>query len=78
VQPHAAEAFAAREKFDELISLLRKADRLYSDLAEQPGGAYLLRPGISVNGRDGKPVGHGGGQGGQPGGGQAVERNPIT
>lgn len=52
IQPHAREAFEAREMFEELLSLLRKADRLYSQIAEHPGGAYLIRPGISVNARD--------------------------
>lgn len=52
IQPHAAEAFKAQADFDELLSLLRKADRLYSKVAESPGGAYLLRPGISINARD--------------------------
>lgn len=52
IQEHAAEAFKAQPLFDDLLSLLRKADRLYSQLAEHPGGAYLLRAGISVNARD--------------------------
>lgn len=52
IQKHAAPAFEAVEKFDELLTLLRRADRLYSDLAETPGGAYLLRPGVSINARD--------------------------
>lgn len=52
IQPHAANAFEAQPLFDELISLLRKADKLYSQLAEHEGGAYLLRPGISINARD--------------------------
>lgn len=52
IQPHAAEAFEAVPLFDELLTLLRKADRLYSKIAGLPGGAYLLRPGISVNSRE--------------------------
>ena len=52
IQKHAAEAFEAVPKFEELLSLLRKADRLYSEIADMPGGAYLQRPGVSVNARE--------------------------
>jgi hypothetical protein len=52
IQEHARAAFGAQPLFDELLSLLRKADRLYSQLADHEGGAYLRRPGVSVNARD--------------------------
>jgi ParB-like chromosome segregation protein Spo0J len=52
VQDHARDAFEAVPLFDELLKVLRQADKLYSELAEHPGGAYLLRPGISINARD--------------------------
>ena len=52
IQPHAAQAFESCAQFDELIDLLNRADKLYSQLAEQPGGMYLRRPGISINSRD--------------------------
>ncbi len=52
IQEHAKEAFADVPKFDELIKVLRHAKKLYSELASSAGGAYLLRPGISVNARD--------------------------
>lgn len=52
IQDHAQVAFDAQGKFDELLSLLRKADRLYSEIADHEGGAYLRRPGISINARD--------------------------
>lgn len=48
VQPHAAEAFAARPKFDELLAALRQARRLFSELAESPGGAFLTLPAVSA------------------------------
>jgi ParB-like chromosome segregation protein Spo0J len=53
VQPYAEEAFGAREKFDELIKLLKNAKKLYGELADLEGGAYLRRPGVSVNARGG-------------------------
>ena len=52
IQDHAMAAFEARPLFDELLKVLRRADQLYSKLAEHEGGAYLRRPGISVNARD--------------------------
>lgn len=52
IQDHAAKAFEAAPLFDELLSLLRKADKLYSDLADMDGGEYLRRAGVSVNARD--------------------------
>ncbi len=52
VQDHAAEAFLAQPMFDEILKLLRQARTLYGKLAEHPGGAYLLRPGVSVNAKD--------------------------
>jgi len=52
IQEHALTAFEAVPKFAELLSLLRKADKLYSEIADMPGGAYLQRPGISINARD--------------------------
>ena len=39
IQPHGKEAFDAVEKFDELLTILRKAKRLYAELADHPGGA---------------------------------------
>lgn len=52
VQDHAAEAFLAQPMFDEILKLLRQARTLYGKLAEHPGGAYLLRPGVSINAKD--------------------------
>jgi hypothetical protein len=52
VQEHAHAAFEAQPLFDDLIDLLRKADRLWSKIADLPGGHYLTRPGISMNARD--------------------------
>jgi hypothetical protein len=52
IQPHAAKAFEACAKFDELISHLKQADKLFSEIAELPGGAYLRRPGVAINSRD--------------------------
>ncbi len=52
IQDHARDAFEAQPLFDELLSLLRQADKLYSKIAETPGGAYLIRPGISINSRE--------------------------
>jgi hypothetical protein len=52
IQDHARTAFEAVPLFDELLKVLRQADKLYSQLAEHPGGAYLLWPGISINARD--------------------------
>lgn len=54
IQPHAREAFdpARLAQFDEMLSHLKKADKLWSVLAETPSGAYMLRPGLSVNTRE--------------------------
>lgn len=52
IQPHAAEAFANLPEFDELIRLLRRADKLYSQLAELPGGKRLTKWGVSENTRN--------------------------
>ncbi len=52
IQPHAAAAFEAAAEFDDMLREARKLSRRYAKLAEHPGGAYLLRPGISINGRD--------------------------
>lgn len=52
IQPHAAEAFEAAPLFDEVLKLLRKADRLYSQIAARPGGEYLRRPGVSIHRND--------------------------
>jgi len=52
VQDHAAEAFLAVPMFDELLKILRQARTLYAKLAEHPGGAYLRRPGVSINAKD--------------------------
>ena len=53
ITKQASSAFAAQEKFDELLTTLRKAKSLYKELAEQPGGAFLTRPGVSQNTRTG-------------------------
>lgn len=47
IQPHAEEAFACLPQFDELLSLLRKAKKLYSALALQEGGKYLQAPEVA-------------------------------
>lgn len=52
IQEHAAEAFKACAKFDELRKLLKDAAKLYGELADMPGGAYLRRPGVSINSRE--------------------------
>lgn len=52
IQPHAAAAFEAAAEFDDMLREARKLSRRYAKLAEHPGGAYLLRPGISINARD--------------------------
>jgi hypothetical protein len=53
IQKHAAAAFEDVPKFDEVLSLLRKASKLYKDLAEHEGGKLLQRSGISINTRSG-------------------------
>jgi hypothetical protein len=54
VQPHALEAFADREGFDELLSSIRRTMRLFNDLAGRPGGVFLTLPGVSSYRRRGK------------------------
>ncbi|OWK45831.1 hypothetical protein [Fimbriiglobus ruber] len=50
---HAEAAFAARPLFEALLAHLRKARRLWADLCDHPGGAYLIRPGVSYSTRNG-------------------------
>lgn len=49
----AAAAFKSQDKFDELLSVLRRAKSLYAELADEPGGKYLTRTGVSQNSRSG-------------------------
>ncbi len=53
IQECAAAAFEARPLFDEILTLLRRAGRLYKQLADHPGGAYLCKYGTSINTRTG-------------------------
>jgi hypothetical protein len=53
IQEHAMEAFEAVSQFEEIIKLLRQANKLYKDLAEHEGGKLLQRSGISINTRSG-------------------------
>src|SRR5262249_36231140 len=48
----AVKAFQAQELFDALLKQLRACRQLYKELANHPGGAYLTRPGVSINARD--------------------------
>ena len=52
VTKEAAAAFRAQELFDDLLTKLRECKRLYKELADHPGGAFLTRPGISMNTKD--------------------------
>jgi hypothetical protein len=58
IQPHAAEAFAAVPQFEELLSLIRKAQKLFNQLAREPGGKFLTKADISSY-RRGKKTGEG-------------------
>ncbi len=53
IQDHAIEAFESIPKFDELAKLLRQVGKLYSELAELPGGEFLRRHGVSINSPNG-------------------------
>lgn len=52
IQEHAKLAFEARPLFQQLLLKLKECRKLYAQLGEHPGGAYLLRPGISINSRE--------------------------
>lgn len=49
ITEEAVPAFFDCPKFDEILSLLRKIKTLYKELASSPGGAFLRRPGVSMN-----------------------------
>jgi methylphosphotriester-DNA--protein-cysteine methyltransferase len=49
IQGHALKAFEAVPLFQELEALLKKARKLYGQLADLPGGIFLTRPGVSIN-----------------------------
>lgn len=53
IQPHAAAAFDPKllALHDEMLACLKRADKIWSQLADTPSGAYMLRPGVSINGR---------------------------
>lgn len=53
ITKEAESAFANGEKFDEILLLLRKAKRLYKELAELPGGQFLQQSYVSANSRTG-------------------------
>lgn len=53
ISPSIAEAFAAQADFDELLSVLREAKRMYKALADKNGGQYLTVPGIGMNAKSG-------------------------
>lgn len=53
IAPHAKEAFADVEKFDELLKVLFQARKLFSALADSPGGKFLQRPNVSLNRKSG-------------------------
>lgn len=53
VAPHAVEAFADVRKFDELLKVLFEARKLFSKLADSPGGKFLQRPNVSLNRKTG-------------------------
>lgn len=47
IQSHAVEAFESVPQFNELIALIRKAQKLFNELANAPGGKLLTKPAIS-------------------------------
>lgn len=47
VQPHAEQAFAALPRFAELERLLKQAQRLFHELAMEPGGKFLTLPEVA-------------------------------
>ena len=47
IQPHAAEAFSDLPQFKELTTTLRKAARLFNELANRPGGKFLTLPTVA-------------------------------
>ncbi len=47
IQPHALEAFKAVDKFKELKKALRKAQQLFNEVANLPGGVFLTRSPIA-------------------------------
>lgn len=47
IQEHAAEAFAEVPRFNELLAMIRKAQKLFNELANAPGGKLLTKPAIS-------------------------------
>jgi len=54
IQDHAKEAFAAVPEFKELVKAIKQVQRLFHQLADKPGGAFLRLPGISAYRRFGK------------------------
>ncbi len=47
IQAHAEKAFAAVPQFKELLALVRKAQQLFNEIANTPGGKFLTLPAVS-------------------------------